>query len=214
MAVDVGEKKRREEKVKGVFLELLRTSRSAEPAVDGDTETSDDYGYPTYAQMVDVGPHRRGGEEEVKGVLERLEIIDDASFWVKFKEYLALRGGRPECVRKEWELAIEAFCCFQKEENNAFSLARLSSLYYVRREDLLPLPLPWKWLENLVKICDRDRVNKARVAYMDLLEFLEHIVVVHRGRNISSEESASRQGDLQEIKRDLLARHPALSWIM
>ena len=131
---------------------------------------------------------------------------DDAEFFHKFVEYLSPRG-RPERATEDCISLISDFSRYQKDKiDGAFSLVRLSFLWHLpRREDLLLLPLPWNWLAEFPEGKTRDA---AHCAYNDLLDFLEHLLVRHRGKYISSEESLLRQQHLQDIEREVLRTHP------
>ena len=131
---------------------------------------------------------------------------DDAEFFRKFKEYLRPRG-RPEGATEECISLISDFSRYQKDKNGgAFSLVRLSFLWHLpSREDLLLLPLPWNWLAEFQEKKTRDA---AHCAYNDLLDYLEHLLVRHRGKYISSEESLLRHQYLQDIEREVLRTHP------
>ena len=134
---------------------------------------------------------------------------DDAEFFRKFKEYLRPRG-RPERATEECISLIRDFSRYQKERTRDFSLTRLSFLWHLpRSEDLLLLPLPWNWLAEFQEKKTRDA---AHCAYNDLLDFLEHLLVRHRGKYISSEESLLRQQHLQDIEREVLRTHPYKSF--
>ena len=81
--------------------------------------------------------------------LEGVEMSDYAGFKVTFKKYLA-RRGRPESVIDQWFDAIDAFSLFhagKDKEKAKFWLTRVVSLHRASREDLVPLPPPWKWLD-------------------------------------------------------------------
>ena len=135
-------------------------------------------------------------------------ISDDDRFFRKFKEYLA-PCGRREAATDECVLAITDFSRYQKARNASFSLARLRSLYRVSREDLLPLPPPWDWLDRFREKKTRD---KAHAAYNDLLDFLEDLLVVNGRWHMSRVEIEFRQGQLKEIEAEVLAHHPYKTW--
>ena len=130
---------------------------------------------------------------------------DDAEFFHKFKEYLSPRG-RPERATEECISLIRDFSRYQKERTRDFSLTRLSFLWHLpRREDLLLLPLPWNWLAEFQEKKTRDA---AHCAYNDLLDYLEHLLVRHGGKYISSEEILQRHQYLQDIEEEVLQTHP------
>ena len=149
--------------------------------------------------------------EAIGGVFERLQICDDQSFFEEFKVYLGARGRPATTVERRVSL-IGEFSRHNRARNRRFSLARLCRLFHEeRREDLVLLPRPWDWLAEFQEKEIRDA---AHCAYSDLLDFLEDLLVMHRGRHISINESASRQQHLQDIEREVLARHPFIAWLV
>ena len=126
-------------------------------------------------------------------------IHDDDSFFLKFREWLA-RSRRSRHVEDRVK-AIRNFSSHHSKRNPSFSLARLSSLYRASRAELLALPLPQDWLQKVPEAFFARAVD----AYTDLLEFLEEILVTHRGPNmaISELENESRQDHLREMKSQL-----------
>ena len=147
--------------------------------------------------------------ETVSGLFERLSICDDESFFPKFKDYLG-RRGRPPATADQRLCLIADFSRYNRARNERFSLARLCRLFHEqRREEVLLLPRPWNWLECIEAKNVRDA---AHCAYNDLLDFLVDLLVLHRGRHISAQESVLRQQHLQAIEREVLGRHPYRTW--
>ena len=135
-----------------------------------------------------------------------------------FKEWLVERG----CVERYVQDCVDAithFCRYHHAENPQVWLGRLCSVHRVSRERLLLPPQPWDWLAEFQEGKVRD---KAHDAYVQLLDFLEDILldyrgqhswqVAIRGQHITLDESRWRQEQLREIEREALAHHPAKEW--
>ena len=121
---------------------------------------------------------------------ESWHISDDESFYRVFEEYR--KGGKVD------RQAMESFSDHHGGKN---FLVRLSSLCRVSREGLLPLPLPWDWLEKSVPLKVRGR---AMVAYGHLLGFLEDLLERHGHKHMSKEEVEFRRQHLRVIKSEVL----------
>ena len=196
-------RKRAEEGRKPV-LSALPVLRGEEQDTAGEVDATDDVDFELRHAL-----RAMDAREEITGLFERLQICDDQSFFQEFKEYLAARG-RPAATTEQRLSLIGEFSRYNQARNKRFSLARLCRLFHEsRREDVLLLPRPWDWLEEFHERKIRDA---AHCAYSDLLDFLGDLLVLHRGRHISINESASREQHLQEIEVEVLAHHPFIGW--
>ena len=151
---------------------------------------------------VNKGVTSRSREEAIQQATLDLEfareswfLSDDESFYREFREY---RDGGSVDRR-----AMESFSDHHGGKN---FLARLSSLCHVSREGLLPLPLPWDWLEQKVS---GNRRERAVVAYGHLLDFLEDLLKRWGRWHMSKAEVEFRWRHLRAIKNEVRAREQA-----
>ena len=151
---------------------------------------------------VNEGVSSRSREEAIQQATLTLEfereswfISDDESFYRVLTEYR--KGGKVD------RQSMESFSGHHGGKN---FLVRLSSLCHVSREGLLPLPLPWDWLEKRVPGKHRER---AMVAYGHLLDFLEDLLERQGRLHMSKEEVEFRRRHLRAIKNEVRAREQA-----
>ena len=124
-------------------------------------------------------------------------ISDDERFYREFTEYLRRDGGivdRP---------VMESFA---KHHGGKNFLAQLSSLCRVSRQGLVPLPLPWDWLERSVPENYR---KKALEEYGRLLEFLLELLRVRGPLHMSPPELEFRRRHLGTIEVEVWEREQA-----
>ena len=149
-----------------------------------------------------------------------LTIRCDHTFFKEFRKYLTGKGMSEAPVEDIVGL-ITSFAKFNvKKDKQKFSLARLANTFQLKSEDLILLPAMDDWLDHFES---ETRRNDAHCAYNDLLDFIEELLVVHKGLHpcpfpqyskghIPEEENIFRRQHLKALEKLVLATHPTKTW--